>query len=144
MVVAGVAFVLGFLASIDVLLFPRGPESAAWLLHPLLLVLGAAAGGTTAVRGRQIDKKRWELVEDPLLTDGERELAHREAERERRWAGTVFFVVPIFLGYWMAYQFRGTGGGTPATSLLIGTPMVGFLLGLFLTQRALGPEERPY
>ena len=55
-------------------------------------------------RAREIDRERWEVVDDPLLTSGEREYAHKEAERERRWAGTVFLTAPVALAYWTAYQ----------------------------------------
>jgi len=147
----GAGLLLGLLSSIDVLPIPRGGEWVAWILHPLFFLLGIAAGIAAAVRGRQVDRRRWELLEDPMLTDGERELAHREAERQRRWAGTVFFMAPLFLAYWMAYQFGGEEGGfgggedtSVLADLLILPPMVGFLAGLLLAQRALGPEEKPY
>lgn len=147
----GAGLVLGLLSSIDALPIPRGPEGVAWILHPLFFLLGVAGGVSAAVRGRQVDRRRWEVLEDPMLTDGERETAHREAERERRWAGTVFFMAPLFLAYWMAYQFGdedgGFGGGAEGSlvaDLLILPPMIGFLAGLLLAQRALGPEEKPY
>lgn len=143
-VLAVLALVLGFLASIGVTFLPQGGETTAWILHPLLFLTGAAGGLATAVRGRQVDQKRWELLDDPMLTSGEREMAHREAERERRWAGTVFFVAPILLGYWLANQLSGEDGGSLLTYLLTASPMIGFLAGLFLTQRALGPEKKPY
>lgn len=143
-VVAVLALALGFLASIGVTFLPRGGETAAWILHPVLLLIGAAGGLATAIRGRQVDEKRWELLDDPMLTSGEREMAHREAERERRWASTVFFVMPILLGYWWANQLSGEDGGSLLTFLLTASPMIGFLVGLFLTQLALGPEHKPY
>lgn len=134
--VAVAGLVLGFLASIDVRLLPPGdPRVAAWL-HPLLLVLGIAAGAAAAERGRQIDRRRWEIVEDPLITSGEREYAHKEAERERRVASTVFLLAPVLLGYWLGYQFSGSErpeGGSTVAYLLTVTPMVGFVLGLWLS-----------
>lgn len=141
---AVVFFLLGFLASIDVMILPRGAPWMAWALHPVLFGLGAAGGLAAAVRGRQIDARRWELVQDSMLTDGERELAHHEAERERRWAGTVFLLGPLFLGYWMAYQVASAEGGSMLTFLLTASPMVGFLAGLVAGGKILGPEERPY
>lgn len=140
----GVALILGLLASVDVLLLPRSGPWLAWILHPLFFVLGGAGGVAAAVRGRQVDRRRWEVLDDPMLTDGERELAHREAERERRWAGTVFFMAPVFLSYWMAYQVSGEEGGSLLTYMLTLPPMGGFLAGLLFAQWALGPEEKPY
>lgn len=142
--VAGAALLLGFLASIDVLLLPRGNETLAWALHPVLFVLGTLGGVAAAVRGRQADKVRWSVLDDPMLTDGERQLAHQEAERQRRWAATVFFVTPILLGYWLAYQCGDEDSRSLVPPLLIASPMAGFLLGLLLTQWMLGPEKKPY
>jgi len=138
------AFLLGLLASIGIFLLPAGDPATAVPLHPILGLLGAAGGVATAVRGRQIDQQRWEILEDPLLTDGERETAHREAERERRVAGTLFLLAPVALGYWAAYQLAGEEGGTLTTYLLGVSPMLGFVLGLLAANRVLGPEETHY
>jgi hypothetical protein len=138
------AFLVGLLASIGVYLLPPGDPAIALALHPVLGLLGAAGGAATAVRGRQIDKRRGEILEDPLLTDGERQTAHREAERERRVAGTIFLLAPVALGYWSAYQLAGEEGGTLMTYLLGVSPMLGFVLGLLAANRALGPEETRY
>lgn len=143
-VTGGAGLLLGFLASIDVLLLPRGEPIMAWLLHPLLLGTGLFGGLTTAISSRAIDRRRWEILDEPLLTEGEREHAHKEAERERRAAGTWFLLAPVLLGYWMAYQFAGEEGGSPLTYLLTATPMAGFPIGLLLANRALGPEEPPF
>jgi hypothetical protein len=142
--VSAFCFLVGFLASIGIFLLPfPGGLDLALPLHLLLGLAGAVAGAATAVRGRQIDRRRWEILEDPLLTDGERELAHREAERQRRVSGTVFLLAPVALGYWAAYQLAGDGGGSPAAYLLTASPMLGFVVGLLAANRELGPEERP-
>lgn len=128
--VAGVAaLALGFLASIGLRLVPVLPASAFWPLSLTLGLLGAAGGVITVVRGRSIDRRRWEAVDDPLLTSGEREYAHKEAERQRRWTGTVFFATPVALAYWAAFQLPAEAGlGT--TPLLALFPLAGYLIGL--------------
>lgn len=141
--VAGLSLLLGFLASIDVLLLPRGEPRHAWAAHLLLLAVGLFGGAAASLRGRLADRRRWEILEEPLLTSMERENAHREAERERRVAATVFMMAPIFLGYWLAYQLAGEDEGTLVTFLLTLSPLVGYVLGLLFAHRALGPEERP-
>ncbi len=134
---AGFLFLLGFLASIDVFLLPRGLPHLAWLLHPLIFAGGVAGGIAAQARGAEIDRKRWEIVEDPLLTRGEREYAHKEAERQRRVAATIFMVTPLVCGYWMAYQFAAPEGGSLVGTLLGATPLPGFGIGLLVGDRIL-------
>lgn len=131
-IVAVAALVLGFLASIG--LSPVPPlgslaEIAFWPVSVLLALAGLAGGILTVARGREIDRVRWELVEDPLMTSGEREYAHKEAERQRRWAGTVFFAAPVALSYWVAYLLQA-GTDRPASPLLALVPLSGYLAGL--------------
>jgi len=128
--VTGVAaLVLGFLASLGLRLVPVLSAAAFWPLAFVLGACGAAGGVATVLRGRTIDRRRWEAVDDPLLTSGEREYAHKEAERQRRWAGTVFFAAPVALSYWTAYQLPVEAG--PATTPLLALfPLAGYLIGL--------------
>lgn len=111
-----------------------GRVTVAWLLHPVLLVLGAGAGLVTILRGVEIDRQRWEIVNDSSITKGEREYAHKEAERQRRAAGTLFLLGPVLVALWLAYQLRGEGPELVA-DLLILTPLVGFLAGILFGRR---------
>lgn len=121
--------VLGFFASIGLRLFPVLSPAGLWVVAVLLLAVGAGGGFATVARAREIDRRRWELVEDPLITSGEREYAHKEAERERRWAGVVFFTAPIALAYWAAYQLSADAAlGAPPLLALV--PLAGYLAGL--------------
>ena len=131
-VVGVVALGAGFLASIGLRLLPVLPAAAFWPLSVVLALLGAAGGVATVLRGEAIDRNRWEVVEDPLLTSSEREYAHKEAERQRRWAGTVFFAAPVALAYWAAYQLPADSG-LGASPLLAVFPLVGYLAGLLGT-----------
>lgn len=135
--VAAVAGLLGFLASLG-LRPPLAPAWAAWLLHPALLALGAAGALVATLRGREIDRWRWRIVEDPLITSGEREEAHREAERQRRHAATAFLAAPVFLGYWGVYQVDGD----MVSWLLPASALVGYGAGFVVAARAL-PDEKP-
>jgi hypothetical protein len=130
--------VLGFLASLDLYLLPPFPHPAVWLAHPLLAALGAAAGAAAALRGRELDRARWEVVDQPMITSGERELAHKEAERQRRLAATAFLAAAVFVGYWLLYQIPG---GLVAW-LLPATALVGWAGGHTVINRRAGPERR--
>jgi hypothetical protein len=127
--VAVASLVLGFFASIGLRLFPSLSPAALWPVLVALALCGAGAGMATVARGHGIDRIRWEVAQDPLVTSAEREHAHREAERERRWAGTVFFVAPVALAYWAAYQLP-PGAGIAATGLLALVPIAGYTMGL--------------
>jgi hypothetical protein len=139
--VAVVCAALGFLSSAGCVRLPRLPSEAAVWLHPVLLVLGLLAGLAAVGRNAEIDRERWRVVEDPLLTSGERDYAHKRAERQRRWAGTAFISAPLMLGYWMAYQIEGEGRGL-AAQVLPATALLGSVLGLLAARFiATGPEQ---
>ncbi len=131
--VSGAAAVLGLLASVGVRLLPMVPAGALAWLSAALGILGAAGGAATVARGEEIDRRRWEIVADSQLTKGEREYAHREAERERRFAATAFFAAPVLLGYWMASQVDVSSA--PLAVMQLGLPpLAGFAAGLGVAQ----------
>lgn len=131
-VAAVTGLVLGFFASIGLRILPVLSPAGFWVAAMLLLAAGAGGGHATVARAREIDRRRWELVEDPLMTSGEREYAHKEAERERRWAGIVFFTAPVALAYWAAYQLSADAA-LAAPPLLALVPLAGYLAGLLAT-----------
>lgn len=138
---AGAALVLGFLASVGLRLFPMLSPGGLWFVAVLLLAAGAVGGAATVGRGEEIDRRRWELVEDPLITSGEREYAHKEAERERRWAGIVFFTAPVALAYCAAGHLspEAVPGAPPLLALV---PIAGYLAGLITAHARRDRPER--
>jgi hypothetical protein len=125
--VAVVCGTLGFLTSTGCQMLPDAPRQALWILHPFLFALGAVFGVAAHWRSEEIDRERWKVVEDPLLTSGERDWAHKHAERRRRGAGTAFLAAPLTLGYWLAHQIEGRG---VAADLLAATAVLGAVAGL--------------
>jgi hypothetical protein len=121
-------------------LAPGDPGAAAWL-HPLVMVVGAVAGFCFSLRARQIDAERWRVVDDSTITRGEREYAHREAEREKKSAGIVFLMAPLTFGFWLASHLRGER--VSAADLLSVTPLLGFLLGMGVARLALRGKPAP-
>lgn len=140
--IAAVCAALGFVTSAGCGPISDLPSGLAGWLHPVLLIGGIAAGLTAAARNDEIDRIRWRVVEDPMLTSDERDYAHRNAERERRWASTAFLSAPLMLGYWMAYQIEG-GGRRLDAQLLPLTAVVGSVIGYLLARmRARRREPR--
>jgi hypothetical protein len=132
---------LGLAASVQ--LTPR--------MHPTALVvaaiacftciLGGLSGLAVILRKREIEARRWELVQDGALTSGEREVAHRDADQAVRVAGRTFFLAAVSSGGWLSYQFRDPEQFTPS-DLLILAPVLGFLIGLALSNHFV-PTPRP-
>ncbi len=129
---------IGFLTSTGCQMLPDAPRQVLPLLHPVLFALGAVFGVASQRRSEEIDRERWKIVEEPLLTGGERDWAHKNAERKRRGAGTAFLAAPLALGYWLAHQIEGRG---LAADLLAATAVLGAVAGLILA-RYLQPRSR--
>ncbi|MCZ7650634.1 MAG: hypothetical protein M5U13_05510 [Thermoanaerobaculia bacterium] len=128
---------LGFAGGLGQRVLPPLPAAAAWPLQALVIGSGLLAARLARRRAAEIERRRWAALEEPLLTSGEREWAHREAERARRASGFAFLLAPLMLGYFLAYQFPE--GAAPLARALAGTPLLGFVLGLLWERRA-GPD----
>ena len=119
---------LGLATSTGCPVLPEGSPDLVAPLHGAMLLVGAVFGALLPRRLRGIDEERWRIVEDPDLTSGEREYAHKEADREKKGAGIAFVLAPLALAFWMAYHFREEGAVTSADFLTV-TPLVGFAVG---------------
>lgn len=97
---------LAILTIVGVQFVPRDVPGLVWALHVLVAAIGFLSGIGAARRRAEIDVERWKLVEDPDLTSGEREHAHREAESLLRRASAQFLLAGVTLGGWLAYQLR--------------------------------------
>lgn len=132
---------LGLMTATGCPVLPAGEPGAATWLHPVMVVVGAVSGFCFSLRAREIDAERWRVVDDAALTTGEREYAHKEAEREKKTAGVVFLMAPLTLGYWLGSHLRGERVG--AADLLSLTPLLGFLLGMGAAKIALRGKLAP-
>jgi len=139
--VAGLCAVVGFLASLGFFVLSPGTAAGAWAGHALLALLGAACGVATVLRGEEIDRVRWAIVEDPLTTKGEAEYAHKDAESQRRLAGTAFLAAPVFVGYWLLYQL---GAEDLPTFLLPATALAAYGIGVVAANRRAGAPSSPW
>ncbi len=139
--VAGVGAVLGFASSGGCHVFPAAPPSLEIPLHGLLLALGIGAGWLSFLRAQQVERHRWRTVQEPLATQGEKEYAHKEAESQRRFAGTAYLLAPMGLAFWLANHFDLHGEFTLSDLFLV-TPLLGFLIGLLAANRWM-PSETP-
>ncbi len=97
---------LAMLTIVGVRIVPRDVAGLVWVLHALVAAVGFLCGIAATRRRAEINVERWRLVEDPDLTSGEREHAHREAESRLRQASARFLLVGVTLGGWLAYQLR--------------------------------------
>ncbi len=129
--------ILGFLASLGHGPLPDLGPGWVWPLHLLIFALGCGAARCAALRQAEIDRERFGYANDPMATKGERELAHKEAERAIRLATTALLAGPLGLGYWLAYELApgssAWGRALPASALL------GFALGTLLARRRTPP-----
>ena len=128
--------VLGFLTAGGCSATPTAPPGWAGPVHLLLLLVSALGGICAAFRIREVETARWQAVNDPLATKGEREYAHREAESQRRWAATAFLLGPIGVAFWLAYAFE-TPGRFSLSDLFLVTPMAAFLIALLTALRSI-------
>ncbi len=117
------------------------PRGALAILHPLMLVAGAAAGWAAAQRMKEIDRERWQIVEDGEITKGEREYAHREAEARRRRAGASFLGAPMLLGYCLSSQVEGAEESLLAQLLAV-SALLGGIVGMALGRGGRGAAPR--
>ena len=142
--VAVVVFgVLALGASTGFTPLPKGNNSWAAFLHPVVLLVGFACGVVTVLRVREIDEERWKLATDDDLTDGERQLAHSNANQEVKVSGTIFLLTALAFGGFLAYQLKVPDVVTAAEFLIV-TPMVGFVAGLWLGAKRYPSPEREW
>ncbi len=140
--IAALGGCLGLASSAGCNVLPAAPPSLTGILHLLFLCLGAGAGWLTALSHRQVEHQRWQAVTDPLVTKGEREYAHKEAESQRRFAGTAFLLAPMGLAFWLASHFDKPGKFVFSDLFLV-SPLLGFVLGLIVAHLAAPPKAPP-
>lgn len=127
---------LGLLASTGITPRLETPLLLVLFAYVLLALAGYVAGRLTIERRAVLDRVRWETVESEGLTSGERQLAHREADRQIRLAGVTYFAAAVAPGAWLSYQLRDPNAFAPS-DLLILAPVIGFVIGMILTNRRL-------
>lgn len=124
---------LGFFASVGHGPLPPLPPALTLPLHLAIAALGIVAGRVAGRRQVEIDAQRFEYAQDPHATKGERELAHKEAERQIRHAHVALIAVPLGLGYWLAYEFAA--GASHWARALPASAFVGYGVALLLGRR---------
>jgi len=103
---SGVFLAAAVLTIAGVYVVPRDVAGLVWVLHVVVAVVGFVSGVVATRRRAEIEAERWQRVDDPDLTSGEREHAHREAESSLKRATAQFLLVGVTLGGWLAYQLR--------------------------------------
>ena len=127
--IAGACALLALLTSLGRGLFPTlGP---AWVVpgHLFVLALGVAFGWVAQVRQREIDTRRWEILADDDLTQGEREYAHKDAESTITRAFGAFLLAPLFVAGWLTYQIQDPDAPL-ATDVIALSAFLGYGIGL--------------
>lgn len=140
--VALVAALLGILTATGCRVSEPPDPGWAWLFHALLAALGIGAGIATTLRGIEVDRERWDVLSEELLTKGEREYAHKHAERQHRTASTIFLLAPVALGFFLANYFHQEGTHLLTDSLTV-TPLFTFCIGYFAGRRLEDRQKRP-
>jgi len=125
--------VLGFVASLGHGPLPPLPVASVSPLHVVLAVAGFAAGRLAARRQAEIEARRAEYLQDPHATKGERETAHKDAERDLRFAHMALVGAPLALGYWLAYELAP--GAPPWGRALPAAALIGYGLSLLWGRR---------
>lgn len=109
---------------------PTGEPQTGVFLHPIVIVVGLAAGVLARRRSSEVERHLWRVVDDSTLTSGEREYAHHEAGAEKKRAAVAYLIGPLGLGLLLAYQFKGPEFS--GADLLTISPLLGFFCGLWL------------
>lgn len=134
-VLAGFCVLLAIAASAGLGVIGTFGNAAAIAAHIFLLVFGAICGTLARWRVDEIENERWSHVEDELATQGEKEYAHKEAERGRRAASTLFALAPACLAFWLAQETHVSGDGIRISDLLMVTPLVAYIAAFLATGR---------
>ncbi len=139
---AAIGLLLGVMTGGGCSPLPDGPRALIWPGHLLLLALGVVAGEFTMRRRQELDRRRWQVASDPEVTPAERQHAHSETERNIRWAGTVLLAGALGPAFWMAYWLRDPAKLGAADGMIV-TPLLGFVIGMFLGSRHKGEGPEP-
>jgi hypothetical protein len=129
--IAVASFTVALLATGGCSPFPAGDPELGWLLHPLVLAAGAAAGAMASRRGHEIDADRWRYLQEPGITQGERAMVHQEAEAARKRAGVAYLLGPAGIAFALATHFARQERRWVTDTVLV-TVLAGFALGLWL------------
>lgn len=128
--VAAAGGLAGFASSLGKAPLAPLPLALVWPSHLAAFAVGLAGAWLAQRRQAEVEARRWAALEEPGMTSGEREWAHKEAERAGRMALLAFILAPLLLGYWLAYQFPAGAG--PVARALAASPLLGTAAGLLL------------